>query len=350
MKKRETVFVGMSGGVDSSVSAALLKEEGYQVVGVFIKVWHPDFLLCEWERERIDAIRVCVELGIPLLTLDLEEEYKRDVADYLIREYKKGKTPNPDVMCNKYVKFGAFFDFARKRGADYVATGHYARIEKNGCVYKLLQGIDQDKDQSYFLWTLTEEHLKHTLFPIGGFKKEEVRKLAKKYGLEVAEKKDSQGICFLGHIDLREFLGHYLDLKEGKVFTPDGKLVGTHYGAEVYTLGQRHGFIINEKDTLRSPYYVVAKDTQTNTLTVAHNPLETNFRVKKTLLESVHWIGDAPEEGKEYQARIRHRGKLLPCLWNGKEVLFNKPQAPLSGGQSLVLYNKEECLGGGIIS
>lgn len=349
--KNKTVFVGVSGGVDSSVSAALLKEEGYNVVGVFIKVWQPDFLKCDWEKERTDAMRVCVRLDIPFLTLDLEKEYKKEVADYMISEYKNGRTPNPDVMCNKYVKFGSFLKFAKEKGADFVATGHYARVEegKDG-VFKLLQGVDSNKDQSYFLWTLTQKELASVLFPVGKYKKDKVRKLAKKFNLETAEKKDSQGICFLGHVDLEEFLSHYIDLKEGDVLDTKGEVVGKHSGSELYTIGQRHGFIINEKNTEREPYYVVQKDLGNNTITVSHESDDEDFNKKEVSLESVNWITNAPLEGKEYKARIRHRGELYSCAIKDTTVTFQEPLNGLARGQSLVLFDKEECVGGGVIS
>ena len=230
-KKTKKVFIGMSGGVDSSVSAALLKEHGYDVTGVFIKVWQPEFFECTWRADRLDAMRVCAKLDIPFLTLNLEKEYKKEVVDYMIDEYKAGRTPNPDVMCNKYIKFGGFFDFAMKHSADFIATGHYARVKKfprgetSGFnpspevsprgTYQLLAGRDKNKDQSYFLWTLTQKQLQKTLFPIGDIDKPEVRKLAEKYGLATAVKKDSQGLCFIGKIDMKDFLKNYMKEKKG---------------------------------------------------------------------------------------------------------------------------------------
>lgn len=349
----KTVFVGMSGGVDSSVSAALLKEDGYDVVGVFIKVWHPDFLPCRWQSERVDAMRVCARLDIPFKTLDLESEYKQHVVDYMIEEYKKGRTPNPDIMCNKNIKFGGFIDFARKCGADYVATGHYARVEKTKTIgYQLLQGKDKNKDQSYFLWTLTQNQLKHIIFPVGEYQKNGVRNIAKKLNLQTAEKKDSQGICFLGEVDMREFLKHFIDTKQGQVINTKDEIVGSHDGALLYTIGQRHGFHIDEKTIDRHPYYVVKKNIEENTITVSHNPKDLSFAKDEVTLESVNWIlGDTPSVGKEYQARIRHRGELYKCIFKeGNRVRFASPQNGLAKGQSLVLYDGEICLGGGIIS
>jgi len=346
----KTVFVGVSGGVDSSVSAALLKDQGYTVIGVFIKVWQPVFLKCDWEKERTDAMRVCARLDIPFITLDLEHEYKEEVADYMISEYKNGRTPNPDVMCNKYIKFGSFLSFAKEKGADYIATGHYAQVKEVGGEYVMFQGVDSNKDQSYFLWTLGQYELGSVLFPVGGYKKDSVRKLAKEYNLLTADKKDSQGICFLGHVDLEEFLGHYIDLKEGEVFNTKGEVVGVHNGSELYTMGQRHGFTINEKDTDREPYYVVSKDIEKNTVTVSHEPNDKDFNKKEVSLEGVNWITNPPKDGKEYQARIRHRGELHSCTVSGSSVVFKEPQHGLAPGQSLVLFDKKRCIGGGIVS
>ncbi|MDO8591094.1 MAG: tRNA 2-thiouridine(34) synthase MnmA, partial [bacterium] len=237
------VYVGLSGGVDSSVSAALLKKQGFDVTGVFIKVWQPDFIECTWKEDRLDAMRVCAKLDIPFIELNLEKEYKKEVADYMIAEYKAGKTPNPDVMCNKQIKFGAFYNFARNQGADYIATGHYARIVKrktynakrknekikssshplHATCYTLHVASDANKDQSYFLWNIKQEQLPHILFPVGGMLKPEVRRLAKRFGLITADKKDSQGLCFLGKIDMKEFLKNYIKLKPGNVLlAPSG--------------------------------------------------------------------------------------------------------------------------------
>ena len=227
----------MSGGVDSSVSAALLLQQGYEVVGVFIKVWQAEFLPCSWREERRDAMRIASMLGIPFLTLDLEKEYKEAVVDYMISEYGAGRVPNPDVMCNKYVKFGAFLDFALAHGADFIATGHYAQIQssvtssQSRAKFKLLKGFDKEKDQSYFLWTLTEKELAHILFPIGHLEKGDVRALAHSFGLLNADKKDSQGLCFMGAVDMPEFLKHYLKTTKGDVYDKDGAVIGTHEGA-----------------------------------------------------------------------------------------------------------------------
>jgi tRNA-specific 2-thiouridylase len=359
VKKRKKVWVGLSGGVDSSVSAALLKDAGHDVTGVFIKTWHPDFLPCTWKEDRLDAMRVAAHLDIPFVTFDAEEEYKKDVADYMIEEYKRGRTPNPDVMCNKYVKFGAFLKYALSEGADMVATGHYTRAQetrdkKQETVnIRLLAGKDTNKDQSYFLWTLTQEQLKHILFPVGHLEKPEVRKLAKKFGLPTAEKKDSQGVCFLGKLDMGEFLKHYSEPKRGDVLNENGEIIGFHEGAILYTLGERRGFTITKKGTEDMPYFVIQKDMRANTITVAHKE-EGSLKGKgkqSLLLENVNWIsGGAPEKDKLYSARTRYRGELFPCKVKGGTVEFLDDQEPTAPGQSLVLYDGEECLGGGVIT
>lgn len=349
----KTIFVGMSGGVDSSTSAALLKEAGYSVVGVFIKVWHPDFLPCNWQEERLDAMRVCARLSIPFTTVDLASEYKKEVADYLVAEYRVGRTPNPDVMCNKNIKFGGFLNYARAQGADGIAMGHYAQTRETDGTVELLQSKDLKKDQTYFLWTITQEELKDVQFPVGGYEKSEVRARAKKFNLPTAEKKDSQGICFLGAVDMRSFLKHFIEVSPGPVKNIKGEVVGEHEGALLYTIGQRHGLIISENNTTREPYFVVAKDIDTNTITVSHNPQEPSFTNMQVTLSDINWIsGKTPVVGMEYTARFRHQGVLHPCVLEeqGMVVHFKEPQSGLAQGQSVVLYNNEVCLGGGIIS
>jgi tRNA-specific 2-thiouridylase len=349
---RKKVYVGMSGGVDSSVSAALLKEQGFDVTGVFIKVWQPEWLadtnVCTWREDRLDAMRVAAQLGIPFITLDLEKEYKEEVVDYMIREYKAGRTPNPDVMCNRFVKFGGFYSWAMKHDADFVATGHYCQVIDG----QLVMGDDANKDQTYFLWTLTAEQLKHVMFPVGNIEKPEVRKLAKKFGLATAEKKDSQGLCFIGKIDVKEFLGHYIDEKRGDVLDEDGKVIGYHDGAFFYTIGERHGFTVTVKTPNDAPYYVFAKDIEKNTISVSEKTAEGNLEGGKTRVElrEANWVGDAPQAGKKYMARSRYRETLQEVtLSNGKWVEFTNPQFTLSPGQSIVVYEGNVCKGGGII-
>jgi tRNA-specific 2-thiouridylase len=363
-KKPQKVYVGMSGGVDSSVSAALLKDQGYDVTGVFIKVWQPDFLPCNWKEERRDAMRVAAHLDIPFITLDLEKEYKEEVVDYMIREYKQGRTPNPDVMCNRFVKFGGFFDWAMKQGADFVATGHYARVDKQSegdtKNSRLLKGRDDNKDQSYFLWTLTKEKLSKTLFPVGDIPKPEVRVLAKKFNLPNAEKKDSQGLCFVGKIDMKEFLKHYIDEKPGDVLNESGEVIGHHEGALFYTHGERHGFIITKKTAQDEPCFVIAKDSTKNTLTVSSEKYHSNrgeqvgtvdqrFNIKET-----NWVGNVEEKNKTYKARVRYRGALhdvrIETILGSKAiVIFPNFQDVVSPGQSIVVYDGEECVGGGVV-
>lgn len=350
--KKKTVYVGLSGGVDSSVAALRLLKRGFNVVGVFIKVWHPDFLKCNWEEERLDAMRVAAHLGIPFLTCDAEEDYKNEVGNYFIDEYKKGRTPNPDVMCNQYVKFGAFLKFALKNGADYIATGHYAQVAKEGDFYQMYRGVDTNKDQTYFLWTLTQKELSHTLFPVGDTPKSEIRKEADKAGLPTAIKKDSQGVCFLGHIDIPDFMSHFTELKEGSVLDVHGDHIGTHRGALVYTLGQRHGITIDSPTASRQPYYVVAKDLETNTIVVdtepPHIPEDT-----KMYLENVNWIKDKLLRGP-IEAQIRYRQTPFTVRVTSEEngdtyVTPSETIEKPSSGQSIVFYKDQKCLGGAVI-
>ena len=349
-EQRRTVFVGMSGGVDSSVTAALLQDQGYDVIGVFIKTWHPDFLVCTEEDERRDAMRVAAHLDIPFLTFDFEKEYKEGVADYMISEYKLGRTPNPDVMCNREVKFGAFLKKALSMGADFVATGHYAQNKNNS----LLKGNDPMKDQSYFLWTLTPEQIKHVMFPVGHLPKPEVRKLAKKFKLPVADKKDSQGICFLGNVDIKDFLKHYIKPKIGKVLNEKGEEIGYHDGAVFNTLGERHGFTITKKGPNDSRYYIIEKDIKNNILVVSTNlpRLSGEGQGEVFELKNINWISQIPEEGKNYQAQVRYHGEFLNCklsnIKNSTAIVSFEKEVLVAPGQSIVFYDGDICLGGGI--
>ncbi|PIQ92278.1 MAG: tRNA 2-thiouridine(34) synthase MnmA [Parcubacteria group bacterium CG11_big_fil_rev_8_21_14_0_20_39_22] len=372
------VFVGLSGGVDSSVSAALLKEEGYDVTGVFIKVWQPDWIECSATEDRLDAMRVCAHLGIKFTDLDLAEEYKKGVVDYMTREYERGRTPNPDVMCNRVVKFGAFWKWAQGQGADYIATGHYARVRKrefsisnyqfsnnssntkNSNVedssVRLLTGVDTSKDQSYFLWTLTQDDLSHIIFPIGEYEKAEVRKMAKRFKLPTAEKKDSQGLCFIGKVPMKEFLSHFIKSSAGDVLDSTGKKIGTHPGAVFFTEGQRHGFTIDEKRDDREPLYVSEKDMAQNTITVVSKKnldLGTAEDKKTAQLENVNWISTPEVGNKEYGVRIRYRQGLQLATLSKKGdvwvVNFKENQSSLPAGQSLVVYDGEVCVGGGVV-
>ncbi|MCA9360341.1 tRNA 2-thiouridine(34) synthase MnmA, partial [Candidatus Kaiserbacteria bacterium] len=337
------------------------------VVGVFIKVWHPEFMVCNWEQERLDAMRVAAHLEIPFLTCDAEAEYRDEVAKYFIEEYKTGRTPNPDVMCNKEVKFGAFLRFAKERGADFIATGHYAqrinptnttendKITKGGPVPKaeMHRGVDSNKDQTYFLWTLTQDQLDYTLFPIGDTPKSQIRKEAEKLGLPTAIKKDSQGICFLGHVDIPEFLSHYIDLKKGDVLDEAGKVVGKHKGALVYTIGQRHGFTLNTKDTAREAMYISSRDIESNTITVNSTKPETN--PGNNLLISNVVLRSQLKDGEILEAQFRYRQAPFKVVAheaknNSMILTILKPTEVAVVGQSCVLYKGSQCIGGGILA
>jgi len=353
MDTKKTVFVGLSGGVDSSVAALRLKNQGYNVVGVFIKVWHPDFLVCNWEQERLDAMRVAAHLDIPFLTCDAEKEYRDDVAKYFIEEYTAGRTPNPDVMCNKYVKFGAFLNFAKEKGADFIATGHYARRVEGESDSELHRGVDENKDQTYFLWTLTNEQLEFSLFPIGDTVKDGIRDEALEAGLPTAKKKDSQGVCFLGHIDIKDFLSHYVDLQVGNVLSEDREVIGQHNGALVYTLGQRQGFTVNTKDSHREIYYVSGKNLEDNTITVSSTKPRLESTSKLNLKNCV--LRHPVLEGETLLIQTRYRQepfKVLVVSLGTEEIILEVVGTTdvVANGQSCVLYRGSMCLGGGIMS
>ncbi len=357
LDRGKKVYLGMSGGVDSSVSALLLQKAGYDVTGVFIKVWQPDWpgmeKVCTWREDRRDAMRVAAQLNIPFITLDLEKEYKEYVVDYMISEYKAGRTPNPDIMCNQYVKFGGFFEWALGQGADYVATGHYAQIQKNDDTYHLVQGEDSTKDQSYFLWTLTQKHLSRTLFPVGTMEKKKVREYAEKYSLATAHKKDSQGLCFMGKIDIKEFLSHYIPLQRGVVRNEKGEIIGHHDGALFFTIGERHGFTVTEKTPHDTAYYVISKDIERNELVVSHKTHEGNLAhtAREAVLKDICWNQGVRPQGKQLTARSRYREKLQSVtVTEHDHIVFTHDQSTLTVGQSIVVYEGTLCLGGGIIS
>ncbi len=347
--EKKKVFVGMSGGVDSSVSAHLLKKTGYDVTGIFIKVWQPDFIECTWKEDRLDAMRVAAHLDIPFVTLDLEKEYKEGVIDYMISEYREGRTPNPDVCCNREVKFGAFWKWAKEQGADYIATGHYAVTDNSN----LLLSKDTEKDQTYFLWKLTKSDLEHVLFPIGHLEKSDVRKIAEETALPVAAKKDSQGLCFIGTIDIKEFLKEYIEENPGDVLDEEGAIVGRHDGANFYTIGERHGFTVSSKEADSRPYFVIAKDTKANTLSVSHQKPEIAQGAEFSV-DSVSFVDEAFPETLSCFARGRYRARLseVTIMKKGNlsySVKKISGELSLASGQSLVFYDKGKCLGGGTI-
>ncbi len=377
------VYVGMSGGVDSSLTAALLVEQGYDVTGVYMKNWTQDMpgMRCPWADDLADAKRVAVQLGLNFKVFDFENEYKQKVVDYMIDEYRNGRTPNPDIMCNQEVKFKLFLETALEDGADMIATGHYARVVSlsraagslsghtlqgatgtpvafgspsatspaNKPATQLKLAADTNKDQTYFLYRVTGEALSKTLFPLGDFTKPEVREMAKQRGLYTASKKDSQGICFVGKIGIREFLSQYVEQKPGLVIDKNtGKTLGQHDGAIFYTLGQRHGLDVGGG----LPYYVVGKDMDKNEVYVTTDLNDGALWKTDIGLGNTHWINDAPAPGV-YQIRVRHRAKLVQAELSFEESnvrlkLANTERA-VTSGQSVVIYDGDICLGGGIV-
>ncbi len=333
----------MSGGVDSSVAAALLKKGGFDVVGVYMKQWSPAGFRCPWKEDREDALRVAVSLDIPFLTWDFSKEYKKLVADYMIREYRAGRTPNPDVMCNKEIKFGLFLKKALKEGAGRIATGHYARI-KNG---RLLTGRDKNKDQSYFLYTLTEKQLGEILFPVGEYTKPEVRRLAKEFDLPVAEKKDSQGVCFIGEFDMKDFLKKYIKPKTGKIMLGK-KVVGEHDGVFYYTIGQRQGLGLSG-----GPYFVTSKDMKKNIIYVSRDAGSKELKSNETEIKDVNWVNKKPTKSFNAEIKVRYRtGSIKAKVTLGKtktKIKFLKPAKALTSGQAAVIYKGQTILGGGTI-
>ena len=342
------VYVGMSGGVDSSLTAALLKEQGYDVTGVYMKNWTKDLpgMKCPWADDLADAKRVAVQLGIDFKVFDFENEYKQKVVDYMIDEYKRGRTPNPDIMCNQEVKFKLFLETALEDGADMIATGHYARVE-NGV---LKQAVDTNKDQTYFLYRVTGAALQKTLFPLGEFTKPAVREMARERGLYTAAKKDSQGICFVGQIGIREFLSQYVEQVAGPLIDKKtGKKLGQHDGAIFYTIGQRHGLDLGGG----LPYYVVGKDMDKNEVYVTTDLNDETLWKPELKLIDVHWINGVPVEGT-FHVRIRHRAPLaaatLTFEGNDVRLVMDHAERAAAAGQSVVIYNGDTCIGGGIIA
>lgn len=387
------VVVGLSGGVDSSVAAYLLKEQGYEVIGMFMKNWHDDSVTisneCPWLDDSNDAMIVAQHLGIPFQAIDLSKEYKERIVDYMFTEYQAGRTPNPDVLCNREIKFDIFLKAALKLGADYVATGHYARREEIDVnekkIYRLLSGRDPNKDQSYFLCQLTQEQLSKALFPIGELLKPEVREIAQKAGLATANKKDSQGLCFVGKVHLPDFLQQRLQPKKGKAIVipetakaysngqsmddlisstkpyvyqqSEGEVVGEHNGAHFYTIGQRKGLNIGGQP---KPLFVIGTDTEHNIIYMGMGEDHPGLYRKGLFVpnEDEHWVREdlklAVGESRNYLARIRYRQPLEPCTLHKKKeglyIIFERPQKAITPGQFAAWYADDELIGSGVIS
>ncbi|MCX6721420.1 MAG: tRNA 2-thiouridine(34) synthase MnmA [Candidatus Staskawiczbacteria bacterium] len=345
--KKVKIVVAMSGGVDSSVSAVLLKQAGFDVVGVYMRQWSPEILgkECIWKQDRQDAMRVCAKLNIPFFTWDFSKEYKKQVGKYMIDSYKKGITPNPDVMCNKVIKFGLFYDKAMKNGADFVATGHYARTSLaplSGA--RLLKAKDQNKDQTYFLYEIKKNQLSKIIFPVGNLEKPEVRKLAKKFGLQNAAKKDSQGVCFIGQFNMKEFLKMYIKPKIGAIVDLNGNIIGEHDGVFYYTIGQRHGLNIKNG---QGPYFVIRKDLKKNIIYVGR---EKNLQTKKAKIVNINWIEKPKKFPIVLDVRTRYRAPLKKAkLSKNGDLVFQKGERAITSGQSAVFYKGQQLLGGGII-
>ncbi|MDZ4385130.1 MAG: tRNA 2-thiouridine(34) synthase MnmA [Candidatus Moranbacteria bacterium] len=360
-KKKPRVIVGMSSGVDSSVAAALLKQQGYDVVGVFMHFWkepETDSLVenkcCSLESQE-DARRVCQILGIPLYTANAAKEFKKEVVDYFLSEYAAGRTPNPCVACNEHIKFNVLMKKMLEMEGDYVASGHYACLKqenpKSKIIYHLFQGADQEKDQSYFLYNFNQNQLSRILFPVGGYKKSEIRKIAEKLGLPVFNKDDSQGLCFTPEKYPENFLRRNLELKKGKIVNTAGKTVGEHEGLPLYTIGQRRGINIGGD----GPYYVVNKDLKKNILVVTNDEKDPALFCGGMEVERVNWIAEEPELPLNILVKNRYRNQAVPAIIDSVKdgiysVKFVEPQRAISPGQSAVFYTgKREMLGGGRI-
>ena len=355
--KKKRVVVGMSGGVDSAVSAALLKEQGFDVVGLYMSNWKetdPNGC-CTGEQDWTDVRYVCDKIGIPYYSVDFSKQYMDNVFKLFVEEYKKGRTPNPDVLCNREVKFGPFADFARELGADYIATGHYCRVRHDGDMHYLLRAKDENKDQTYFLNQVSSHQLRDVIFPLGDLTKPEVRELALKFDIPVAKKKDSTGICFIGERNFRQFLSQYIPMKDGDIVTQDGKVVGRHHGVYFYTLGQRRGLGIGgSADGNGERWFVLGKDVANNRLIVSQGEDDILFK-DGLVTEGFNFITPAPAKEFDCEVRIKHRQPLqrahLSVLDNGDiRIVFNEKQRAIAEGQYAVVYYGDICLGGGVIN
>ena len=359
-KSKTRVVVGMSGGVDSSVSAYLLKQQGYDVIGLFMKNWDEknDSGVCTATTDYEDVAKVAQKIGIPYYSVNFEKEYWDGVFSYFLDEYKKGRTPNPDVLCNKEVKFKAFLNYAMKLDADYIAMGHYAQIKRdeNGIVH-LLRGADPNKDQTYFLSQLTQKNLQKAMFPVGGLQKLEVRKIAEEAGLATAHKKDSTGVCFIGERNFSKFLGEFLPAKPGIMKTFDGKVMGRHMGLMNYTIGQRRGLGIGGNGTSNEPWFVVGKDIKTNTLYVGQGYHNKHLYATSLDASKLSFVAPITARGQEFHctAKFRYRQKDsgVTVKFNNDrtkvDVIFDEPVRAITPGQEVVFYDGPECLGSGTI-
>ena len=355
-RPKKPLIVGISGGVDSAVAALLLLRDGHEVQGLHMNNWEGDDQYCKAAEDYRDARKVCSDLGIPLHRVNFAREYREQVFDGFLNEYRRGGTPNPDVVCNRQIKFGAFIDYAMRLGADRIATGHYARIDRSNPTVKLLKGFDVDKDQSYFLHAVNAKALSCSTFPIGGYTKTEVRRLANDYGFANHAKRDSTGICFIGERPFREFLSGYLPARPGRIETPDGDYIGTHDGLMYYTLGQRQGLKIGGRRGYKAgPWYVAGKNLARNTLLVVQERRHPLLWSSSLMAANMHWIaGSPPAVDFDCQVRTRYRQTEAPCrarvYANGAVgISFREPQWAVTPGQYAVLYRQEECLGGGPI-
>lgn len=351
--KRQKVVVAMSGGVDSSVSALILKEQGYDVIGLFMKNWDEtdERGVCTATLEFEDVSSVCKSVGIPYYAVNFTSEYRDRVFADFLKEYQAGRTPNPDILCNREIKFQVLLDKALELGADYLATGHYCQIKKIDGKSQLSKGADPGKDQSYFLYTLKHSILDKVLFPVGGIQKPEVRELARKYGLTTSEKKDSTGICFIGERKFRQFLSQYLPIQSGAMVTLEGEVVGQHQGIAFYTIGQRKGLGIGGRG---DAWFVIGKDIEKNILYVAQGEDHPRLFANGLVATDLSWVADVPVVPFECMSKVRYRQADQPCviesIVNGvANVSFPIPQRAVTPGQSVVFYKDDICLGGGII-
>ncbi len=343
------IYVGMSGGVDSSLTAALLKEQGHDVTGVYLKNWAKewDIFDCPWADDLHDASRVAEQLGIELKVFDVQQQYRHYVVDYMLAEYQAGRTPNPDIMCNQEMKFGVFMRLAEADGAEAIATGHYARIKEGN----LMAGVDKNKDQSYFLYRIRPESLTKAYMPIGQYTKPHVREMAKERGLVTASKKDSQGICFIGKVKLKDFLKMYVKSEPGEVIDQHGQVIGEHDGAIYYTIGQRSGLGIGGGQ----PYFITGKDMNKNEIYVTTDPQDDELWKDTVSINQLHWLNEAPKSNKIYHIRARYRAPLVEARitqLNNTSMSFKlqQPVRAIAPGQSLVMYDKDRVVGGGIIT